>query len=899
MRQKEKSLSPPCWGVLIVLACMLVVQSVGQPSTSAKKAPVKSKEISFAPEVDLENGIDDIDTDDGSCKAEIKNYCSDVEAGEGKLADCLSEQIAQSEVGDDSTDSVSVSDECRETVYQFKIRRDSNINANIPLAKACKVDAEKFCNVTWFFGYKSGQIIACLRDIKKKLSPKCEREVFKVQHDAAIDFRADPLLFEACQKDADTLCKGVKFGGGRVQACLRDKRMQLSWACEEQLFRQEMENADDIRLSVRLYSKCLADKRKFCRDIPPGNAAAKDCLEEHRNDDGFSEGCKDEIDGMIERRVRDFRLDSKLRGACESDIYAMCAFFGDLDTIDSDDASVIRCLQDYVSEIKNEACKAQVLKYQQFAAEDVRFDVPLADACYEDRQKLCSNIPPGSARVIRCLTTNRDRLSANCRAVLFDEEVRFSENIDFQYPMKKACSREIDTYCKDVPHGHARVIRCLQDNKSKKDFGKECRAEIKNYEQQASQDYRLNYRLSAACAKDVDELCKSSCKAEEGQVCGGSILRCLTERKDEIKSEACQNEVFYFEKMEVTDFRNDVILAAACRGDVEKFCPNIEPGEGRVHDCLRKNRKNLSDQCRKEELLLEQQEAENVELRPGLLRSCADERQMFCGEVQPGQARVFRCLAEKMGDLDFGDQCRFEIIQRLQRRQANWKLDPPLRKACKTDVQENCKAEDQANSETGAVYKCLVNKYADLDAGCQKELGRAVHMAFFVWQPNAMITGACDEDIQSLCLNGRPNMARTPGAVGSCLAQILEEQYGGAQSDTSSAAAKATIRQLSEKCRVLADVAEPPNMKQAFEASLSVALLQSQLTKLEATTGLPMLNRNRAGVAESVTLTGWTALAGVTAMIVVLMWAAAYGYKKYKGIPDKDYTVVLKGKGKH
>ena len=42
----------------------------------------------------------------------------------------------------------------------------------------------------------------------------------------------------------------------------RDKRMQLTWACEEQLFRQEMENADDIRLSVRLYAKCMPDKRE-------------------------------------------------------------------------------------------------------------------------------------------------------------------------------------------------------------------------------------------------------------------------------------------------------------------------------------------------------------------------------------------------------------------------------------------------------------------------------------------------------------------------------------------------------------------------------------------------------------------------------------------------------------
>jgi Golgi apparatus protein 1 len=36
--------------------------------------------------------------------------------------------------------------------------------------------------------------------------------------------------------------------------------------------------------------------------------------------------------------------------------------------------------------------------------------------------------------------------------------------------------------------------------------------------------------------------------------------------------------VFYFEKMEVNDFRNDIILALACRGDVDKFCKDVEPG---------------------------------------------------------------------------------------------------------------------------------------------------------------------------------------------------------------------------------------------------------------------------------------------------------------------------------
>ena len=50
----------------------------------------------------------------------------------------------------------------------------------------------------------------------------------------------------------------------------RDHRSFLSWECQEELFRQEVENADDIRLSVRLLRKCMGDKRKHCADITFG-----------------------------------------------------------------------------------------------------------------------------------------------------------------------------------------------------------------------------------------------------------------------------------------------------------------------------------------------------------------------------------------------------------------------------------------------------------------------------------------------------------------------------------------------------------------------------------------------------------------------------------------------------
>jgi Golgi apparatus protein 1 len=61
-------------------------------------------------------------------------------------------------------------------------------------------------------------------------------------------------------------------------------------------------------------------------------------------------------------------------------------------------------------------------------------------------------------------------------------------------------------------------------------------------------------------------------------MCGGVILRCLSTQLEQITNDACQKEVRYFQMMETNDFNNDVIMAAACRKDVETFCANVTAG---------------------------------------------------------------------------------------------------------------------------------------------------------------------------------------------------------------------------------------------------------------------------------------------------------------------------------
>jgi len=94
----------------------------------------------------------------------------------------------------------------------------------------------------------------------------------------------------------------------------------------------------------------------------------------------------------------------------------------------------------------------------------------------------------------------------------------------------------------------------------------------------------------------------------------------------------------------VRDFRNDVILAEACRQDVDHYCASVKPGDGKVHQCLVDHQDSLTVACRAETNHLSITAASNVELSPSLGKACASERQAHCKGVTPGKARVFNCL---------------------------------------------------------------------------------------------------------------------------------------------------------------------------------------------------------------------------------------------------------------
>ena len=88
-------------------------------------------------------------------------------------------------------------------------------------------------------------------------------------------------------------------------------------------------------------------------------------------------------------------------------------------------------------------------------------------------------------------------------------------------------------------------------------------------------------------------------------------------------------------------------LTGACLSDAKTLCAGIQPGGGKIRDCLKTHIKDLSDECK--EVLVK---AVNV-------KACADDVKQNCAGIEPGGGKIEACMKAHLADLS--DACKVAI----------------------------------------------------------------------------------------------------------------------------------------------------------------------------------------------------------------------------------------------
>lgn len=106
-------------------------------------------------------------------------------------------------------------------------------------------------------------------------------------------------------------------------------------------------------------------------------------------------------------------------------------------------------------------------------------------------------------------------------------------------------------------------------------------------------------------------------------------------------------------------FAPGAFAAPSCKADVAKFCPQVQPGGGRIGQCLKQNEAQLSAPCVERIKMVAAQLHEVKE-------ACADDLQQYCASVKVGGGRVAQCLRQHRDKLS--TECKTQIADILDKK---------------------------------------------------------------------------------------------------------------------------------------------------------------------------------------------------------------------------------------
>jgi len=88
----------------------------------------------------------------------------------------------------------------------------------------------------------------------------------------------------------------------------------------------------------------------------------------------------------------------------------------------------------------------------------------LQKGCAAEIQNFCSQVTQGEGRLLACFYAHEDKLSGQCQYALYDASAQLERAVSALNYLAAQCEDDIKAHCAGVQLGEGRVVECLNSN---------------------------------------------------------------------------------------------------------------------------------------------------------------------------------------------------------------------------------------------------------------------------------------------------------------------------------------------------------------------------------------------------------------------------------------------------
>lgn len=184
--------------------------------------------------------------------------------------------------------------------------------------------------------------------------------------------------------------------------------------------------------------------------------------------------------------------------------------------------------------------------------------------------------------------------------------------------------------------------------------------------------------------------------------------------------------------------------AKPCKADVEKFCKDVKPGEGRIIDCLKAHEAELSADCKAKDMAFKGKGKEagkkGEDRRMGPMgEACKADFEKFCKDAKGGPGEKMNCMKEH--EKDFSEGCKAGMVKA---REDFMKQHP-----CAAETEKLCPGMKPGDGKFAA---CVKEHEKDFSGTCKADMAKR--------KEEMQKKNPCMADMEKFCKDVKPGEGR-------------------------------------------------------------------------------------------------------------------------------------------